>query len=44
MFDEGDTNENFALSLQQIAYNNIQAVRFVQTLATTDVNNIFAVG
>jgi len=44
MFDDGDTAENFALSLKNIAYNNIQVVRFIKTLPTTDVNNIYAIG
>ena len=44
MFDDGDTVENFALSLKNIAYNNIQVVRFIKTLSTTDINNIYAIG
>lgn len=44
MFDDGDTPENFALSLKNVAYNNIQAVRFVKTLETTDCDKIYAIG
>lgn len=44
MFDDGDTAESFALSLKNIAYNNIQVVRFIKTLPTTDINNIYAIG
>jgi hypothetical protein len=44
MFDDGDTTENFALSAKNVAYNNIQAVRFIKTLPTTDINNISSIG
>jgi hypothetical protein len=44
MFSDGDTAENFALSLKNVAYNNIQAVRFVKTLETTDCDKIYSIG
>jgi len=44
MFDDGDTPENFALALKNVAYNNIQAVRFIKTLETTDCDRIYAIG
>lgn len=44
MFDDGDTPENFSLALKNVAYNNIQAVRFIKTLDTTDCDKIYAIG
>jgi dienelactone hydrolase len=44
MFNDGDTVENFQLSLKNVAYNNIEAVKFIQTLPTTDNDNIYAIG
>lgn len=44
MFTDGTTAENFALSLKNVAYNNIQAVRFIKTLPTTDCDKIYSIG
>lgn len=44
MFNDGNTAENFQLSLKNVAYNNIEAVKFIQTLPTTDNDNIYAIG
>lgn len=44
MFNDGDTAENFQLALKNVAYNNIEAVKFIQTLPTTDNDNIYAIG
>jgi len=44
MFNDGDTAENFQLSLKNVAYNNIEAVKFIQTLSTTDNDRIYAIG
>jgi len=44
MFNDGDSPENFQLALKNVAYNNIEAVKFVQTLSTTDNDHIYAIG
>jgi len=44
LFDDADSPENFELGLKNVAYNNIQAIRFVKTLPTTDANRIYAIG
>lgn len=44
MFNEGEIIEKFELSLKNVAYNNIEALKFIRTLETTDVDNIYSIG
>lgn len=44
LFTDGDTPENFELSLKNVAYNNIQALQYIKTLPETDDDKIYALG
>jgi hypothetical protein len=44
MFNDGDTPENFQLSLKNVVYNNLQALKFIKTLPTTDTEHIYSIG
>ena len=44
MFNDGDTPENFQLSLKNVVYNNLQTLRFIKTLPTTDTEHIYSIG
>ena len=44
MFNDGDTPENFQLSLKNVVYNNLQTLKFIKTLPTTDTEHIYSIG
>jgi hypothetical protein len=44
MFNDGDTPENFQLSLKNVVYNNLQTLKFIKTLSTTDTEHIYSIG
>lgn len=44
MFEDGTTPNNFELALKNVAYNNIEGLKFIKTLPTTDCDKIYAIG